>query len=331
MSNGNNLNLEFALVDADDFLQLDMPIKRKILRPWLTECSIIQVSGWRGTGKTWFGLSLFDCATSGECFGPWEVETVVPALYVDGELPAQDIQERFRQLSSHGRKEPLYIYSDSYAHSLGIPRANLLNRRWRDAIKGILIEKGIKLLGLDNVSSLAAGIDENSKQAWDPINQWLLDLRFAGISSIFFHHTSKSGDQRGTSGREDNLDCSIILQRPSDYVAEHGAKFIIRFKKSRVQTSELNLVGDIEFTLTETNGKLEWTWGNVKRKTQIEILRMLDEGTQQSDIARALGIDRSYVNRVKAKALRDGHLGKAGKLTQTGLGLVNSGMEEDEI
>ena len=299
--------------------------------PWLTEQSINQISGWRGTGKTWFGLSLFNAVTSGESFGPWEIETMVPALYIDGELPAQDIQDRFRQFSNHGRTEPLYLYSDAYAHTLGIPRANLLNRKWRDSIKAILIEKGIKLLGLDNVSSLAAGIDENSKQAWDPINQWLLDLRFAGISTVFFHHTNKGGDQRGTSGREDNLDTSIILQRPSDYMAEHGAKFIVRFKKSRVQTSQLSLVGDVEFTLIENNGRLQWTWGNVKRKTQFEILRMLDEGTPQSDIARALGIDRSYVNRVKARGMKDGHLSKFGKLTESGLSLVNSGSDEGEI
>jgi hypothetical protein len=329
--NSNDIKLEWAVIDADDFLQLDVPIKRKILRPWLTEQSINQISGWRGTGKTWFGLSLFNSATTGETFGPWGVETVIPALYVDGELPAQDIQDRFRQLSCRGRKEPLYIYSDAYAHTLGIPRANLINRKWRDGIKTLLIDKGIKLLGLDNISSLAAGIDENSKQAWDPINQWLLDLRFAGISTIFFHHTNKGGDQRGTSGREDNLDTSIILQRPSDYMSEQGAKFIVRFKKSRVQTSDLNLIGDVEFTLTEVNGCLQWTWGSVKRKTQFEILRMLEEGTAQSDIARALGIDRSYVNRVKARAMKDGHLGKTGKLTQDGLSLINSGLEDEEI
>lgn len=90
-------SVEWALIDADDFLQLDVPVKRKILKPWLTEQSINQISGWRGTGKTWFGLSLFNAATTGESFGPWEMETVVPALYIDGELPAQDVQDRLNQ------------------------------------------------------------------------------------------------------------------------------------------------------------------------------------------------------------------------------------------
>jgi len=78
--------------------------------------------------------------------------------------PPKIFKKDFRQLSCHGRKEPLYLYSDAYAHTLGIPRASLLNRRWRESIKAILLDKGIKLLGLDNVSSLAPGIDENSNR-----------------------------------------------------------------------------------------------------------------------------------------------------------------------
>ncbi len=318
------LLLEPTILEVDHFISTPVPIKRRILRPWLTEQSITEISGWRGTGKTWFGISIVNSATSAEPLGPWEVDTPVPALHVDGELPAQDVQDRFNQLATHGRQEPLYIYSEAYARTLGIPRANLLNHNWREALKGFLIKKGIKLLGLDNISSLAPGIDENSKKDWDPINQWFLDLRFAGIATIFFHNTSKTGDQRGTSGREDNLDCSILLQRPSDYMAEQGARFIVRFKKSRVRTNELNLVADIEFTLSEVNGRLQWIWGTVKRKNQLEILRMLGRGISQTEIAKTLGIDKGYVSRVKSKAIRDGHLSQSGKLTKSGLKVVNS-------
>jgi putative DNA primase/helicase len=324
------LLLESAILEVDHFISTPVPIKRMILKPWLSEQSITEISGWRGTGKTWCGVSIVNSATSGEPWGPWKVATLVPALYVDGELPAQDVQDRFKQLATHGRKEPLYIYSEAYARTLGIPRANLLNHNWREALKGFLIKKGIKLLGLDNVSSLAPGIDENSKKDWDPINQWFLDLRFAGIATIFFHHTSKTGDQRGTSGREDNLDCSILLQRPPHYMAEQGAKFIVQFRKSRVRTNELNLVADVEFALTEVNGRVQWIWGTVKRKNQFEILKMLDRGISQAEIAKTLAIDKGYVSRVKSKAIKDGHLSQSGKLTKSALRGVNLDDFEDE-
>jgi len=326
-------DLETAIIEADDFKFLDIPVKRKILSPWLTEGSITQISGWRGTGKTWFGLSLFRAVTSGQRFGPWITETPVSALYVDAEMSAYDVQDRLRQLpdgnDSETRETILKIYSDGYASALGIPRANLLNKSWRETIAGICQDQGIRLLGLDNISTLSPGLDENSKQAWDPINQWFLSLRFAGIATVFFHHTNKTGDQRGTSGREDNLDASIILQRPSDYATEQGARFIVRFKKARVRTSELKLMQEIEFTLTEIDGKVAWTWRSAAQKTQGGILSMLDEGVPQSDIARALGVDRSYVCRMKAKATEKGWLTKAGKLTTTGLEHVFS-LEENE-
>ena len=44
--------------------------------------------------------------------------------------------------------------------------------------------KKIKLWVIDNLASLAAGLDENKKRDWDPVNQFLLELRFAGISTI---------------------------------------------------------------------------------------------------------------------------------------------------
>jgi len=109
-------------------------------------------------------------------------------------------------------------------------------------MKGILKARGVKLWIIDNLASLASGIDENSKQDWDPINQWLLELRFAGISTIMLHHVNKVGGQRGTSAREDNLDVSVILKPPKNYTPEDGARFICHFSKARVKISELQAI-----------------------------------------------------------------------------------------
>jgi putative DNA primase/helicase len=94
-------------------------------------------------------------------------------------------------------------------------------------MKRIILTRGVKLWAVDNIASLASGIDENAKKEWDPINSWLLDLRFAGITTLLLHHTNKEGGQRGTSAREDNIDTSLILKQPADYEAD------------RVQTSFL--------------------------------------------------------------------------------------------
>jgi len=90
-----------------------------------------------------------------------------------------------------------------------------------------------KVMILDNLASLTFGIDENIKEDYDPINQWLISLRFRGISVIMVHHAGKGGEQRGSSAREDNIDISIELSHPVNYKPEDSAAFNIEFKKAR--------------------------------------------------------------------------------------------------
>jgi len=320
-----NLTLEDIVLSDVDFLDIPLPMKDKILDPWLTEQSITLIAGWRGTGKTWFAMSLLDSITRGKAFGPWALKKSVPCLYLEGEMPAQDVRERIKSLNPYleSRKSPLYIYSDAYANFSGLSRANLLSEDWRLTMKRILTIRKIKLWVIDNLASLSAGIDENCKQDWDPINSWLLDLRFVGISTILLHHTNKTGLQRGTSSREDNIDISIELRNPHDYTPEDGARFVVHFSKSRVESSSLSLIGDSEFHLkVDEEGLLTWQFGNVKRLKKLEILRMLNEGLDQSSICEILGIDKGYVSRIKKNAIRDGILSTKGRLTQSGFMMV---------
>lgn len=314
--------LEDVILKAEDFTALDLPPKKKLLNPWLTEQSITLISGWRGTGKTWLALSILDAVSRGQPFGPWEAETSAPCLFLDGEMPAQDIIERAKDL----RIDLVYIYSDAYANSLGLPRANLLSETWRNSMKRVLTTRNIKIFVLDNLASLAGGSDENLKRDWDPVNAWLLDLRFAGISTMILHHVGKGGDQRGTSAREDNIDNSIILKRPFDYIPEDGCKFVTHFAKARVRTQDLRLIPDIQFQLRQDEtGELTWTWGNTKTESKKEILRLTDEGLKGSDIASLVGVSRPYVSKAQKEAKNDNLLTAKGSLTQSGFSFINEG------
>ena len=190
-------------------------------------------------------------------------------------------------------------------------------------MKRILTTNKIKLWVLDNIASLASGLDENSKKDWDPVNQWLLELRFAGISTAMLHHVNKEGGQRGTSAREDNLDISMMLKAPSNYVAEDGARFIVHFSKARVNTTDLNSISDIEFHLIQNeSGEHTWTWVGVKAENKRSIIKMVAEGYDQKTIVEELGITKGYVSRIKQQAIKDGHLTSKGKLTQSGFSQV---------
>jgi len=177
----------------------------------------------------------------------------------------------------------------------------------------------IKLWVLDNLASLAPGLDENVKKEWDPINQWLLELRFQGIATLLLHHVGKGGEQRGTSAREDNIDCSAILKPPSDYTPEDGYRFVVSFTKARVSPAGIPLIAETEFRLQEDEeGKYTWTWRNVKKERKKEILKMLDEGMNYEAIKETLGCAKSYITKVKQEAIKAGQMAGNGKLTQAG-------------
>jgi hypothetical protein len=312
--------IEDAVLEINQFCQIETSSKQEYLFPWLKECSLNLISGWRGVGKTFFGISILDAVSRGKEFGPWECKKSVPCLLLDGEMAVQDIIERSNYLDLNAdRKNPLYIYSDAFANQLGLPRAHLASESWRTKMKSILLTRKIELWIIDNLASLASGLDENAKKDWDPINAWLLELRFARISTIMLHHVNKDGGQRGTSAREDNLDISVLLKSPHDYIPEDGARFVVHFNKARVPTKHLSLIGDTEFKLIQGDDEgCAWTFGNVRQQSKKEIIRMLDDGMKYKEISQELNISTGLITKIKKKAIEDGYLTEKGKLTQEG-------------
>ena len=317
--------LYHAVIEAKDFIALNIPPRKVHLAPWLIEASINMICGPRGIGKTMLAFSIIESVARGAAFGPWAAGESANVLYLDGELTMADISERTAYFVQQNYLSKLYIYSDHYGNHLGLPSANLLDEDWRKAMKELLLDKNIKLWCVDNIASLAPGIDENSKKDWDPINKFFMELRFAGIGTAFVHHTGKEGQQRGTSGREDNIDISLMLDYPKNYSRENGCNFIAKFTKARIRHRDLYLIADTEFALFEdSQGSHVWTFNNVKTGNKFAILEMIDKGMTQKDIADSLGLDKSYVSRIKSQAEKDGYIGANGKLTQSGFDLTHS-------
>ena len=301
--------IEDIVITTQEFHSLEFPKRAEHLHPWFKEASIILIAGDRGIGKSFFGHLIANSIRQGKACGPWECHLSAPILLVDGEMAINDLQERSEMLGLNtDGLSPFYLYSDALANQNGISRAHLVNEGWRERVKSIILARHIKILILDNLASLAAGLDENVKKDWDPINQWLIDLRFHGVSTIMEHHTGKAGSQRGTSAREDNLDISILLKRANDYIPEDGCRFIVSFIKARVSQGSLSLIGDTEFQLEQiSDGKYEFKTKNVRKALKEDIIQMLGEGTKQTKIAETLHIDKGYVSRI-AKGVKDGKI-----------------------
>ena len=295
--------IEESAMPAHEFLVKKFPENPAIIYPWLKKGEIGMITAERGVGKTFISLLIGSMATRPMEIGQWRTETPTGCLYIDGEMSANEMQERIFLLQKNLKKPeaPFILLSADVLRSKDLPAPNLTKPDWRDGIlKYLKKHDEIGVFILDNLSCLTPGIDENNKRDWDQINQWLLQLRSINKAVIMIHHTGKNGKQRGTSGREDILDFSIQLTRPAGYSPEVGAHFEINFTKSR------RLYGDIvkPFTLRLQPNGIWQVEGNEPSKDQ-QIIEMLKNGDRNKDIAEQLNCSPAYVSQVKKKAVKN--------------------------
>lgn len=323
-------------VDSEEFLKIEFPPKKVIIHPWLKERSVGMIAGQMGSGKTFLGITIANGVTTGTAVGNWIVENPIPCVYVDGELEHRDMQDRLRNLGIGKRIRKLHLISDAFNVSANLPRINNLLDPNQQAILFRICEKckdndfGVLLI-LDNISVLCPGIDENKKSDWDPINVWLLDLKKSGVNSLYDHHTGKSGDQRGTSAHEDNLDTSIQISLPKDYRTEGGCRFNFHFKKKRVDDQYLHLIRDEEWRLNTKEKPHQWEITTSTKKSSDEIFLMLAQGIGVTEVAKSLKISHSYVSKIKNKLTANGYFNIKGDLTDKGKQKLNSLTQDDDL
>ena len=93
--------------DMHEFTTLDIPPRHHVLRPVLPEKGLVMLFAPRGVGKTYVALAMaYAIATAGR-FLTWSAPTPRSVLYVDGEMPANEMQDRMRRLvAAHGGASP---------------------------------------------------------------------------------------------------------------------------------------------------------------------------------------------------------------------------------
>lgn len=204
--------------NAPDFLDRDIPE-----RTWLIEGAIAHPTtgmlyAFRGSGKSWTALQLALAVASGERWMAFNVPKARGVLYVDGEMALCDLRDRIRGLTGGHAPSNLWILASEDLASERM-NLNLALREDQQAFARTLLEierragVPIEFVILDNWISLVRGLDENDNSALDGIRQWLIMLRHGERSVLVVHHAGKTGQQRGASAREDNLDYSIKLQQ----------------------------------------------------------------------------------------------------------------------
>jgi len=79
-------------------ITLTLPERRRYL-PWLPERGLAMVYGPRGIGKTLFMLGLATHLVTGQRYLGWESPQPAGVLYIDGEMPLEELRQRAVLLS----------------------------------------------------------------------------------------------------------------------------------------------------------------------------------------------------------------------------------------
>jgi putative DNA primase/helicase len=87
-------------INGKDFLSKKLPQKEFIIQPCLPKQGLVMIFAKRGVGKTYFALFLACKIAKGENLfdNRWKVNKQWKVLYIDGEMPANAMQERLKTL-----------------------------------------------------------------------------------------------------------------------------------------------------------------------------------------------------------------------------------------
>ena len=256
--------IRLIVSDGDRFLEKDIKPREVLMEtqkgvPIFYAQSINQLFAWRGLGKTYIALAIVDALVHGRQILNWKAKRPIKVLYVEGEIPEYQMQERLRQVIGKSDEYLRIITLDEQPDN-EIP--SLSTRYGRKLVEEALGDA--EVLILDSISTLF-NFSTNEEEHWLDVMAWLKKLRSKGLCIIFLHHAGKSGLQRGASKSEDLLDISIKLERPSDYHLDDGLRVNLRFDKTR---GVVMLDGEVEVAMTIDNDHAEFVYGPIGKESK---------------------------------------------------------------
>jgi len=236
-------------------------------------------------------------------------------MYVDGEMLASDTQSRIRDLNGGIVPENLYVINHEILYEENGTVLNLAEPQHQQALLQLLLQKGIRVLILDNLGCLFSGVAENEADEWEKVLPWLLELRRARIAVIIIHHTGHDTTRmRGTVRREDSAAFSIRLDDKKEGFNQAGAHFITRFRKYRGS----QVLHDYEWEYKPVYGLDGSSRVEVihREANQADIvLQWIEDGLNTcTDIANEMGLSKGQVSKLVKRLIQENKVQKKGRI-----------------
>jgi putative DNA primase/helicase len=275
-----------------------------LIGDWLRAGDLGFIFAGRGIGKSWLSMYLAKGLALKTDVGPWKTHCQARVLYLDGEMPPEDLKERDRLL---GPPTDQLSYCN---HEILFQRTgkvmNLADLDFQAGCLQYCLDNNFNVLFADNLSTLAFGVDENKSLDWELISPWLLSLRRNHITVVIVHHAGRNNQMRGSSKREDPAFWILRLDEDATLPEEQfGARFVSRFTKWRNSTG-----------FPET---YRWHFRPIPEQNDIDIrfegasplfvfIQWVNCGLDTcTDIAMEMDVSKGYVSKLAKKAI---HLGR---------------------
>ena len=303
--------LNESVVTAVELHDLKLAPREKLLGDWFREGDCGFLFAARGTGKTWLALAMAQALSTGGKLGDWKAPTPVKVLYVDGEMPADLMRDRCEGLEASNDNLQFLNHEILFERTGKV--LNIVDAEAQRAITAHCINTGVKVMILDNLSTLASGMKENEADSWELVNPWLLDLRRRKVAVVIVHHAGRSGEMRGTSKREDSVFWIIALDDAKKNADDkRGARFVTRFTKASRNTQEE--IPPYEWHLVTNNANGKVSISHEQTQTQEVFMQLITDGvTDCADLAEEMKVSKGTISKWAKKMMDAGRLKKTNR------------------
>jgi len=262
-----------------DFINKSYPPAEYLLYPIVPKGSIVQVFGQEGRGKTQFSTGLAFAISQGKDFLNYKNHSAkkTPVLIVDGEMPENELQERYCSAAqSYGDSfDPHYIKVATIGEQLN-DGYDPINEEFGQERIELVLEQMSESFGqrplviLDNLTYLTT-IQEKDGVEFLSMMKWFIKLRKNGYSIVFIHHATKEGStSSGSNVKERPIDVNIKITTPeeADRIANNETQMFIELAKIR-RWCEPELKNKFIASLSRHTGA--WTAHSYQKRTKGEI------------------------------------------------------------
>jgi len=295
--------------DVDTFLAEVLPARVPLIladrnATLLYQKSINEVFAYRGIGKTLYLYQLIKLLTKGGTWLRYLSSGGKRVLLVDGELPAEQLQQRIREQVGPTEGLLRIISPERLPHNT-LPA--LSDKAAQDWLLSQIAMTEPDVIVFDTLTACFR-FDTNDPDSWLAVNQFLIRLRMQGLCVLLAHHAGKNGTQRGRTDAEDNCDLVVKLEAPQGWQPGDGADFHVQYDKVRAGDRLTPFRAKLD-KITPEPGVLVavpcYRWTEYIDPEIAKVKQALVAGKSVRTVAAETGVAKSTVDRIAQRMKRE--------------------------